>query len=226
MTGQPHHRGAAWGPGVPSESRWPASVAVLAGLVLYMSLPGRLIVGPWWLVPVLELALLVPLSIVAPRRFFGESRARRIAAIVTIAVLNAANVMSLALLVNYLVSHPTATPGVRLLISAAKLWLTNIIVFSLWYWELDRGGPDERMSDEHKAPDFLFPQMVTPGCAPRGWGPAFADYLYLSLTNSMAFSPADTMPLSRWAKVLMGLEAMVSLLIIALVASRAVGILG
>ena len=82
------------------------------------------------------------------------------------------------------------------------------------------------MSDEHKAPDFLFPQMVTPDCAPKPWGPAFADYLYLSLTNSMAFSPADTMPLSRWAKLLMGVEALVSLLIIALVASRAVGILG
>jgi hypothetical protein len=176
-------------------------------------------------VPTLELALLIPLSIVAPRRFFGESSWQRMAAIVIIAILNLANVFSLALLVDHLVIHPTAVSGVRLLQSAAKLWLTNIIVFALWFWELDRGGPDDRASTEHREPDFLFPQMVTPGCAPKGWGPRFFDYLYLAFTNSTAFSPTDTMPLTTWAKTLMLIEGLVSLLIVALVASRAVNIL-
>jgi len=220
------HRGAAWGPPVVGEPRWPATLAVLIGVLLYISLPVRLLIGPWWLVPTLELSLLIPLTIVAPRRMSIESRWRQIAAIVIIAILNLANILSLALLVDHLVVHPTGTSGTRLLESAAKLWLTNIIVFALWFWELDRGGPDDRASTEHREPDFLFPQMVTPGCAPKGWGPRFFDYLYLAFTNSTAFSPTDTMPLTTWAKTLMLIEGLVSLLIVALVASRAVNILG
>lgn len=218
-------RNAAWGPPVVGEPRWPASLAVVIAVLLYISLPGRLLVGPWWLVPTLELALLIPLSIAAPRRVYGEAGWQRMAAIVIIAILNLANVASLVLLVDHLVVHPAAVSGVRLLESAAKLWLSNIIIFALWFWELDRGGPDERASEEHREPDFLFPQMVTPGCAPKGWGPKFFDYVYLAFTNSTAFSPTDTMPLTTWAKTLMLIEGLVSLLIVALVASRAVNIL-
>ncbi len=218
-------REAAWGSPMEGEHRWPATLAVLVGVLLYISLPVRLLVGPSWLVPTLELALLVPIWIIAPRRFYGEPKWIRIMAITIIAILNLANVFSLALLVDHLVIHPTATSGVRLLESAAKLWLTNIIVFALWFWELDRGGPEQRANPEHEEPDFLFPQMVTPACAPKKWGPKFFDYLYLAFTNSTAFSPADTMPLTTWAKTLMLIEGLVSLLIIALVASRAVGML-
>jgi hypothetical protein len=176
-------------------------------------------------VPTIELALIIPLSIVAPRRVYGESSWQRVAALVIIATLNLANILSLAVLVNHLVIHPTGITGPRLLESAATLWLTNIIVFALWFWELDRGGPDERASTEHREPDFLFPQMITPACAPKGWGPKFFDYLYLAFTNSTAFSPTDTMPLTTWAKTLMLIEGVVSLLIVALVAGRAVNIL-
>ena len=221
----PARREAAWGPALPPESRLPASIAVVVALLLYLTLPGHLVIGPSWLVPALELSLLIPLSLVAPRRVHGEPGWERMTAIAIIAVLTLANVTSLVLLVHFLLVNPSKTIGTKLLGGAAQLWLTNIIVFALWYWELDRGGPDERCIPEHKEPDFLFPQMGTPGAARPGWGPKFVDYLYIAFTNATAFSPADTMPLTAWAKMLMASEAFVSLLIIALVASRAVGIL-
>jgi hypothetical protein len=217
-------RTAAWGPASQAESRWPASIAVLVALLLYVSLPNRLHIGPVWIIPALELALLLPLSITAARHQYG-ARWRRMVAITLIAVLNVANALSLFLLVQVLLIHPGRATGARLLEGAAQLWFTNIIVFALWYWELDRGGPDDRCTKEHPEPDFLFPQMGTPGAARPDWGPKFVDYLYIAFTNATAFSPADTMPLTAWAKMLMAVEALNSLLIIALVASRAVGIL-
>ena len=104
------------------------------------------------------------------------------------------------------------------------IWLTNVIVFGLWYWELDRGGPATRQQASHRQPDFLFPQMSTPGSAP-GWTPAFVDYLYTSFTNATAFSPTDTMPLTVWAKLLFMVQSLASLVTVAVVISRAVNIL-
>jgi hypothetical protein len=106
-----------------------------------------------------------------------------------------------------------------------QIWLTNVIVFGLWYWDLDRGGPIERRRIHHRQPDFLFPQMVTPGAAPEPWCPHFVDYLYVSFTNATAFSPTDTMPLTAWAKLLMMVQSLASLLTVVLVAARAVNIL-
>jgi uncharacterized membrane protein len=106
------------------------------------------------------------------------------------------------------------------------IWLTNVIIFGLWYWELDRGGPGARCAPVHREPDFLFPQMVNPGTAPKGWTPNFLDYLYVSFTNASAFSPTDTMPLTEMSKILMLVQSLASLLIVALVAARAVNILG
>ena len=215
---------AAWGRRVAGEMRWQASLAVVVALALYITLPERLTLHPTWLIPALELALLVPLSLVAPRRMPGESRWLQTAAIVLIAVVNVANVASLLLLVRSLLHGGHAT-GVQLIMAAIQIWLTNVIVFGLWYWELDRGGPDARASDKHREPDFLFPQMVTPACAPARWSPKFSDYLYVSFTNASAFSPTDTMPLTTWAKLLMMVQSIASLLTIALVAARAVNIL-
>jgi hypothetical protein len=104
------------------------------------------------------------------------------------------------------------------------IWLTNVIVFGLWYWDLDRGGPATRLHENHRRPDFLFPQMSTPGSGPN-WTPDFLDYLYTSFTNATAFSPTDTMPLTAWAKLLMMVQSLASLLTVALVVSRAVNIL-
>ncbi len=215
---------AAWGHPAVGEMRWPASVAVLVALLLYITLPDKLTIGPNWLVPALELALLIPLSIVSPRRLPGETRVYALAAIVLIAIINVANIASLLLLVHYLL-HGSKETGPQLILAAIEIWLTNVIVFALWFWELDRGGPDARAVADHREPDFFFPQMVTPGCTVPTWFPKFVDYLYLAFTNATAFSPTDTMPLTAWAKMLMLVQALTSLLTVALVAGRAVNIL-
>ncbi|MBC5823483.1 MAG: DUF1345 domain-containing protein [Candidatus Eremiobacteraeota bacterium] len=216
----------AWGVTAAEEPRWRASLAVLVALLLYVTLPQRLTIGPQWLAPIFELALLIPLSVLAPNRTSRERRWQRNAAITLIAIVNAANLVSLVLLVHFLVAPGAKATGSELIVSSIEIWLTNVIVFALWYWELDRGGPHERTSEQHRAPDFLFPQMVTPDCAPPDWSPTFVDYLFVSFTNATAFSPTDTMPLSPAAKALMIVQAIASLLTVALVAARAVNILG
>jgi len=215
----------SWGTPASSESRWPASLALIAALVLYLTLPGHLTVGPPWVVPVLELALLVPLMVMAPQRIREEPSWHRGVAIALIAVINAANVGSLVLLVHFLRTPGNRETGIQLLFSSTAIWFTNIIVFALWYWELDRGGPSKRLGASHREPDFLFPQMVTPGCGRPGWSPHFIDYLFVSFTNATAFSPTDTMPLTASAKMLFLVQALTSLLTVALVAARAVNIL-
>ena len=215
----------AWGVADKSESRLPASLAIVAALALYVTLPEHLTMGPRWIVPGLELALLVPLLIVAPRREHDEGRGLRVAAVVLIAIINAANVASLVLLVRYLTTPGNRANGLDLLASSAAIWFTNVIVFALWYWELDRGGPHQRLTSTHREPDFLFPQMVTPKSAPDGWVPAFIDYLFVSFTNASAFSPTDTMPLTVAAKSLFMVQAGTSLLTVVLVAARAVNVL-
>jgi uncharacterized membrane protein len=216
---------SAWGNAAEGEPRWPASLALLVALALYVTLPYKLTIGPPWTVALLELALIVPLSIMAPRRGSSEARWHRVTAIFLIAVINAANFVSLILLVHFLLLHGSKATAAQLLFSSLEIWLTNIIVFALWYWELDRGGPTARASQRHRQPDFLFPQMVTPGCAPGHWYPRFMDYLYLAFTNATAFSPTDTLPLTAGAKLLMLVQALTSLLTVALVAARAVNIL-
>jgi hypothetical protein len=113
----------------------------------------------------------------------------------------------------------------ELIVTGGAIWLTNVIVFGLWYWEFDRGGPVARVHATHLYPDFQFVQMVSPEMAPPEWEPAFGDYLYLSFTNAAAFSPTDVMPLSRWAKMAMLLQSVISIVTVALVIARAVNIL-
>jgi hypothetical protein len=191
-------------------------------IVLYVGLPGRYTVGPVWLLPVLELAVFVALFAATP---LGMGRWQRAFAVSLIALLSAANFWSLVALVRLLVYHGKAIPGAELVDSSINIWVTNVIVFSLWYWELDRGGPDARCQPVHEPPDFLFPQMVTPAAAQPGWAPMFLDYLYVAFTNATAFSPTDTMPLTPWAKSLMLLQSLASILTVTLVAARAVNIL-
>ncbi len=222
----PPEPASAWGVPARAEPLWPARLTVLATLLLYVALPERLTlgVGPKWAVPIVELALLILLFVAAPRRRGREPRWVRAAAVVLTGVISAANVLSLVLLVDALL-HGNKATGRELLFSSVEIWLTNVLVFGLWYWELDRGGVDDRRTAAHREPDFLFPQMVTPGCADAGWAPGFVDYLYVSFTNATAFSPTDTMPLTPWAKGLMTAQSLASLLTVALVAARAVNIL-
>jgi uncharacterized membrane protein len=214
----------AWGVPAPPRSYWPARVAVLVAMALYLLLPDRLIPGPRFVVPVLEFVVLVALTVFVPHRTTVDAPARRILAVLLIGLLTAANIINLALLISQLLKGGVQM-GRELIISSIAIWLTNVIVFALWYWELDRGGPFERHQALHREPDFLFPQMSTPGAGRPNWAPRFVDYLYVSLTNATAFSPTDTMPLTLTAKSLMGLQAIASLLTVAIVAARAVNIL-
>ena len=113
----------------------------------------------------------------------------------------------------------------ELLLTGAAIWLTNMIVFGLWYWEFDRGGPVERAAATQPYPDFVFPQMTNPELAPLEWEPGFVDYLYVSFTNAMAFSPTDAMPMTRWAKLTMLTQSLISVITLVLVIARAVNIL-
>ena len=214
----------AWGVPSPRRSYWPARGAILAAIALYVVLPERLIPGPRLIIPLIEVALLLVLSLFTPHRTTEQSTVRRALATVLVAMVTVANLINLGLLAHELL-RGGVNNGRELILSSIAVWLTNVIVFGLWYWELDRGGPVERHLTTHREPDFLFPQMSTPGAGRPGWAPGFFDYLYVSFTNATAFSPTDTMPLTPIAKSLMGVQAAASLLTVALVAARAVNIL-
>jgi uncharacterized membrane protein len=206
------------------EPAWPALLTVLAAIGLQLALPEKLTVGPVWLLPALEGVLLVGLFIATPNQLEHEHPRRRRVALGLTAIVSAANVVSLGLLTHFLIHHEVAN-GRRLIGSGVFIWLTNFLIFALWYWELDRGGPGRRAAGHDARPDFLFPQMNDDRVQPDDWRPGFIDYLYVSLTNATAFSPTDTMPLSPMAKCVMGAQSLVSLVTIGLIVSRAVNIL-
>ncbi len=213
--------------GIPShnEPRWRALLAVAAAIGLQLVLPQRVIrgLGGRWLIPALEVALLLVLLVANPGRISKEEPRLRAIGVSLIALTTVANVVTLLELINALLYGSRAS-GRPLIYASLPIWLTNVLVFGLWYWELDRGGPAERQLASHPRPDFLFPQMSAPGSSP-GWAPSLLDYLYTSFTNATAFSPTDTLPLTAWAKLLMALQALASLVTVAVVISRAVNIL-
>jgi hypothetical protein len=206
------------------EPFWEAQLAVLVTIVLYVVLPSRLTVGPRWLVPSLEGVLLLGLVISTPYRHHTQAPARRRLSIGLIAVVTAANFAAEGLLINNLLKGG-GSGGRELVLSAAGIWFTNVVVFGLWFWEVDRGGPHMRTAPKAGAPDFLFPQMSAEESLRRGWRPAFLDYLYVAFTNASAFSPTDAMPLTVRIKTLMLVESIASFLTVGLVAARAVNIL-
>lgn len=225
-------------PAIPRhEPRWHASLAVLAAMLLYITLPPRLTIGPGWVAAPIVLVLLIPLSIFAPRRH-RETRRTRIWSIVLIAIVNFFNIASVLLLIAAFF-HPQKAalhqPGYLLRIGA-QIWFTNVLVFALWFWEIDGDGPDARAhasaATEFRNADFLFPQMEmtitgsgSPACIDPFWKPQFFDYVYLAFTNATAFSPADVMPLSRQAKALMMAESLISLVTVAIVLARAISLI-
>jgi uncharacterized membrane protein len=216
--------GRAYPPPPASEPFWPAQATVLAAIALQLLLPDRLTIGPAWLIPALEGLLLLGLFMATPNQLEHEHPRRRRVAIGLTAFVSAGNVYSLGALTHYLLHH-NVSQGNRLIVAGVLIWLTNFLIFALWYWEFDRGGPGRRAAGHDGAPDFLFPQMSDDRIEPINWRPQFIDYLYVSLTNATAFSPTDTMPLTPTAKTIMGVQSLVSLVTIGLIVSRAVNIL-
>jgi uncharacterized membrane protein len=205
------------------ESRLPALLATLAVAALYLLLPEALTLGPGVLFPVVAVICIVPLTI-------ADALGRRHPVLrwLALALLTGtafANLSALVLLVRELIASRSSMTGRELLAGALTVWLANLVVFALAYWELDRGGPRRRETDGGGTPDFVFPQMTDAKELMPGWQPAFSDYLYTSTTNAMAFSPTDTMPISGWAKLFMSVQSISSFVLVVLVTARAVNIL-
>jgi hypothetical protein len=207
---------------------WPSQLAVAIAIALHLTLSDKLVVGPKWLIPAVEGLLLLTLVVIAPprasRRRWRHQRGLlwAILGLVTVTYL-----VSLGLLVHYLITGGRVG-GHALIGSGVVLWVTNVLLFSVVYWDLDRGGPLNRYEKDRPWPDFQFPQMENPQFTPMGanWRPTFLDYLYTSLTNATAFSPTDTMPLTQVAKLLMATQGTAAIVTLGLVVARAVNILG
>ena len=221
---------------------WPVA-AILGAAGLYADLPSRFIQGEGggafgvvrWVVPALTVLILVALGILHPSgrvaravRWPSDTLrvARRRLALTTIAIVSVANSASIILLIHLLLNGADAPTASALLRAALHMWAVNVLLFALWFWQLDGGGPIARPTCLPAQRDFLFPQQTEPALAESGWRPLFLDYLYVSFTNAAAFSPTDTMPLSRWAKMLMLVQSAISLALAVMVVARAVNILG
>jgi hypothetical protein len=208
------------------EPRWQALLAVLAIGGIYLALPRQLIVGPTWLLPTLIVVLVIP-TVVSHRK--GRRSVNRVLGIAISSIITIALIASVILLVRLLPSHKE--DPIRLLCSGAELWVTNVLVFAVWYWRLDGGGPTlRRERNEFGSRSFLFPQMQVPrderpdfGCVK--WRPHFVDYFFVALTQSSTFGPTDAPLLARWAKILAMMQIVISLSIVILLISRAVGVL-
>jgi hypothetical protein len=209
-----------------SELRWPVSLVVLLVVGLQLSLPAAYRLTDRWVAAGLELGLLAVLTIVSPGRIERQSRVVRWLGLALLVVMSLANLDAMLRLVHRLLTGAETSDATGLLLTGASIWLANVVIFALWYWEFDQGGPVARHHGSGPAyPDFLFAQATTEKVAPPDWRPTFLDYLYVSFTNATAFSPTDTLPLVLWAKGLMMLQSGVSLITVALVIARAVNVL-
>jgi uncharacterized membrane protein len=215
----------AWLRVTRGENRWTVAGVIVVSIGLQLLLPDRLTLISKWLLPGLEAALLAALVVANPTRLDRETAAVRVASLALTGLLSVANAWSAALLAIELIGGRAGEDAGPLLSTGAAIWLTNIIAFALWYWQFDRGGPAARAHARRHIPDFQFVQMQSPELAHPDWEPAFVDYLYLSFTNATAFSPTDVLPLSRWAKLTMLAQSLVSLVTVALVIARAVNVL-
>lgn len=216
-------------PAKPSEQersiapRWQALIGIIVLGIINIVLPPNLTLGPAWLLPVIEAILLLPLILEWIINRPLSHRVRRLLTFLLLGVVTLGMVSAVIFLLLTLSGSSGSTKAVSLLRDAALIWASNILVFSLWYWEVDGGGPTKRHEAGHQAADFLFPQQVDGNTS--GWAPHFFDYVFLAFTAATALSPTDTFPLSRPAKALMMVQAIISLVVIVLLAARAVNIL-
>jgi hypothetical protein len=208
-----------------AEARWPMAGAILSAMLLTVLLPDDVRLGPKWALPLIEGVLLVVVIAADPRSVSRRSRELRAVSIALVSVLVVGSLWSTALLIDDLVHGGQETNSASDLLKAGSIvWLSNAIAFTLLYWELDGGGAAVRAHERRRYPDLAFPQQLNPIIGPPGWRPRFVDYVYLSFTNSTAFSPTDVMPLVPWAKLAMAVQATISLAILGLVIARAVNV--
>jgi uncharacterized membrane protein len=215
----------AWKRRTDGEQRWPAAAAIAILIALEWLLPERLSLGPRWLFPGLEVVIIGVIVAADPGRMRRSSPMLRTLSLLLIGVASLGNVYSVVRLVLDIAGrHDTGSAG-ALLMTGGAIYLINVLTFAVWFWELDRGGPVERAAGTDPYPDFLFPPMTSPEMSEKDWEPYFLDYFYLAFTNATAFSPTDTLPLSRWAKFAMALESAIALVTAALVIAKAVNAL-
>jgi uncharacterized membrane protein len=217
--------GAPGPPGAKAEPRWPMATAVLVAIILYVAAPHRGRVPGWWLFPLVQLVLLGLLIAQDPGRIDRRSPTLQRLMVALLLVMTAGTILGVVVLAHDILVAVEGVTATVLLGRGATIWIANVIVFSLWYWEFDRGGPAERAAGSPVAPSFAFPENATPELAPAGWRPAYPDYLYLAFTNATAFSPTDTLPVRRWAKLTMMVQSALSLVIAILVIARAINVL-
>jgi hypothetical protein len=215
----------AWRRHTEGEQRWPAAIAIAAMMGLQVLLPDRLTLGPRWLFPAMEVLIIGVIVAANPGRLRKSSPALRTLSLTLIAVASLGNVYSVGRLVHDIAGGHNTGSAAQLLATGADIYLINVFTFAVWFWELDRGGPVERANGSDPYPDFLFPPMTSPDMAHKDWEPRFLDYFYVAFTNATAFSPTDTLPMSRWAKFAMAVESAIALVTAALVIAKAVNAL-
>ena len=210
------------------EQRWPVVLTILAVVGLLALMPGRIRLFPSWfpyITGIIVIAPMVAVWLMAEKAMW--IRAERVVCILFFLLSGLGILVALSVLIHAMLFKSVEVSGLRLLVSSVSLWIVNVLIFSILYWQIDRGGPDGRMNDPHKRPDWLFPQEgVTTEIVPPGWHATYVDYLFLSYSTATAFSTTDVLPLTPRAKMLMMLESSISLMTIVLVASRAINILG
>lgn len=208
----------------PGEFRWPVSAVVLLVISLQFTLPKHLALPFQIEICAVEIILAALIFILNPGKIGVHRKEVWYLGICLTSVMTLTNIISVIRLITALIDG-TVKSANSLLAFGGSIWLTNVVIFSLWFWEFDRGGPGARAEAMDPYPDFLFPQMTSKEYAQPDWAPKFFDYLYVSFTNASAFSPTDVMPLSRWAKNLMMVQSITSLVTVGLVIARAVNIL-
>jgi len=210
------------------EPRWPVAITIVSVLLLLVSLPARVQVFPTWIQYVIAIIVILPMA--APRLTGVQARWLRIERWTTLLFFlfgGAGTVANLGYLIHVMVYRTNELNGLQMLTSSIAAWVTNVLMFSLLYWQIDRGGPEARANREKRRVDWLFPQEGAPSAdVPPDWTPTFVDYLFLGYATATAFSTTDVMPLTSRAKLLMMLESTISLATIVVVVARAINILG
>jgi hypothetical protein len=208
------------------EKRWPMAATLVVAIALPLLLPARFSLGPRWIIPAVEAGLLLTLAFADPGRIDRRSAFIRVISLVLVTILVVgATVVTVRLVVDLIRGGPETNSAGQLLRVGSLVWLYVIIAFSFLYWELDGGGPEARARVHPQFPDLAFPEHLNPQVTSSTWRPEFFDYLYMAFTDATAFSPTDVMPLARWAKLAMAVQATACLVILGLVIARAVNIL-